>query len=172
MPLVRAGILLSSHGVHGLAKFACTSDNPDWLAARDVYLLADPSTFQYYQVRLNQVRPHGDCFYGKLDIFDAPEPIKMHNGWELLFFAQCGVLPRAEDEVYYFELTGLEVRNASGSVLGVVCDVIDSGAHILLSIDTLPDRLIPFTRQYVPTVDLALGYLVTTYPLDESLGDP
>jgi 16S rRNA processing protein RimM len=167
VPLVRVGILLNSHGVHGLAKFACTSDNPQWLTARERYLLTDPATSQCHIVQLEKATmQHDGCFLGKLDVFDAPEPVKLHHGWELLFFARRGEMPREGDEVYYFELPGLQVRNSSGDVIGVVCDVLDSGAHILLGVDTLPSRFIPFTRQYVPTVDLEHGYLVTTYPLD------
>jgi ribosomal 30S subunit maturation factor RimM len=64
------------------------------------------------------------------------------------------------------------VRNIGGAVIGTVSEVIDSGAHLLLGLSTQPDRFIPFTRQFVTLVDLAEGFLVTNYPLDEFVVEP
>jgi hypothetical protein len=46
-------------------------------------------------------------------------------------------------------------------------DVSYSGAHVLLELDTRPPRLIPYIREFVPTVNLEEGWLICTYPLDD-----
>ena len=59
----------------------------------------------------------------------------------------------------------MEVATPEGEVLGTVCQVLDSGAHVVLEI-TGYAQLIPFTREFVPELDLAAGRLTTTYPLE------
>jgi ribosomal 30S subunit maturation factor RimM len=146
---------------------AYATDHPEWLASRKSYLLADPYSCECFPVLLEQIVPRAEHGLVKLDVFDAPEQVKPYHSWELLYFARRGELPREADEVYFFELPGLQVRNAAGDVLGAVDEVLDSGAHILLGLNTLSNRYIPFTLQFVPEVNLEQGYLVTTYPLDE-----
>lgn len=146
---------------------AYATDHPEWLATRKNYLLCDPYSSECLPVLLQQAEPRAEHSLIKLDVFDAPEQVKLFHSWELLYFARRGELPRDAGEVYYFELPGLQVRDSAGTILGVVDQVLDSGAHVLLGLDTLPDRYIPFTRQFVPEIDLQQGYLVTTYPLHE-----
>ena len=72
-----------------------------------------------------------------------------------------------DDEFYHSDLIGLEVVDAGGARLGTVQAVHDHGAGDLLEIrvegakDTM---LLPFTREAVPTVDLAAGRLVADPP--------
>lgn len=172
MPLVCVGILLSSFGVHGQAKFAYSTDHPEWLKRRQSYLLVDPYSHELLPVKLEQAELRPEHFIAKIDAFNAPEAIKPYHAWELLYFAHRGELPREEGEVYYFELPGLEVRDDSGAILGLVSDVTESGAHLLLGLSSRPDRYIPFTRQFVTHVDLAGGFLVTNYPLDDYVVEP
>lgn len=172
MPLVCVGILQSSFGIHGQAKFAYSTDHPEWLKRRKSYLLVDPYSHELLYVQLEQAELRPEHFVAKLDAFNAPETIKPYHAWELLYFARRGELPREAGEVYYFELPGLSVRDASGAVLGTVSEVVESGAHILLEVDALPDRFIPFTKQFVTHVDLAAGYLVTNYPLNDFVEEP
>jgi 16S rRNA processing protein RimM len=172
VPLVCVGILQSSFGIHGEAKFTYATDHPEWLKRRKSYLLVDPYSTELLPVTLEQTELRPEHFIAKLDAFDTPEALKPYHAWELLYFARRGELPREEGEVYYFELAGLEVRDTSGAVIGVVSEVVESGAHLLLELSTLPDRFIPFTKQFVTQVDLAAGFLVTNYPLDEFVVEP
>lgn len=167
MPLVRVGVLQGSFGVKGHARFACCTERPECLALRPRYLLADPVSGECMPVKLTQAKLQQEYFLALLDVFNSPEALKPYGGWELLYCARRGALPREAGEAYCFELPGLEVRDARGAVLGSVDKVVHSGAHWLLQLDTLPTRLIPFTAQFVPEVNLEQGYLVCLYPLDE-----
>jgi len=164
--LVRAGRLLKAHGVRGWVKCEYTTDNPATLGDRPAYLLIDPRTNECLPVNTAAVELHSDYFRIRFQQFTAPEPLKRFAGWELAFPARRGELPREADEVYYFELLGMDVRDAAGQLLGEVVDVGHSGAHVLLELDTHPPRLVPFIREFVPEVNLAEGWLVCTYPLD------
>jgi len=72
-----------------------------------------------------------------------------------------------DDEFYHTDLIGLTVFDTGGAVIGTVRDVMNNGADDLLEV-TSPERsdsaLIPFTREVVPTVDLAAGRIVIDPP--------
>lgn len=72
-----------------------------------------------------------------------------------------------DDEFYYSDLVGLEVRDPGGVVIGKVTAVHNHGAGDFLEI-AAPGRksalLLPFTLATVPTVDVAGGCLVADLP--------
>ncbi|MFO7756940.1 MAG: ribosome maturation factor RimM [Roseovarius sp.] len=72
-----------------------------------------------------------------------------------------------DDEFYHADLIGLEVFDTGGTALGRVRAVLNHGATDLLEIHA-PGRsetvLLPFTREAVPTVDLAAGRIVADPP--------
>ena len=75
------------------------------------------------------------------------------------------VLP--EDEYYHADLIGLEVRDTGGVLLGTVRSVQDYGAGDMLELHgpgLKSTVLLPFTREAVPTVDMAAGRIVVDPP--------
>ncbi len=72
----------------------------------------------------------------------------------------------ADDEFYHADLIGLEVRDAGGALLGRVAAVLNHGAGDLLEVRRQGGAaiLLPFTREIVPTVDLAAGRIVADPP--------
>lgn len=77
-------------------------------------------------------------------------------------------LPELEDdEFYYTDLIGLEVRDTGGTTLGRVKSVQNNGADDLLEIHgpgLKATVLLPFTKTVVPTVDMASGRLIADPP--------
>jgi len=69
-----------------------------------------------------------------------------------------------DDEFYHADLIGLEVVDTGGQVLGRVRAIFDHGAGDILEIVGRDQILLPFTRQVVPTVDLAAGRIVADPP--------
>ena len=73
------------------------------------------------------------------------------------------VLPEPdEDEFYVADLVGMEVRSLEGDVLGRVRSVRDFGAGDLLEVAPAAGESwwLPFTREAVPEVRMADGFLV------------
>ena len=71
-----------------------------------------------------------------------------------------------DDEFYHADLVGLPVHDPGGAEIGRVRAVLEFGAGDILEI-ALPDgrtAMLPFTREAVPTVDLAAGRLVADPP--------
>ncbi|SDJ60534.1 ribosome maturation factor RimM [Aliiruegeria lutimaris] len=72
-----------------------------------------------------------------------------------------------EDEFYHADLIGLEVRDTGGNLLGTVRAVQEFGAGDMLEIHgpgLKTTVLLPFTREAVPTVDIASGRIVADPP--------
>ena len=75
-----------------------------------------------------------------------------------------------DDEFYHADLIGLAVYDTGGGLIVKVRAVYDHGAGDILEIFG-PGRkqtlLLPFTRAFVPTVDLAAGRIIADPPEEE-----
>lgn len=69
-----------------------------------------------------------------------------------------------EEEFYYNDLIGLEVKQqGSEDVIGEVNGVYNFGAGDLLEVkmkETNALEVLPFTKQYVPTINITDGYII------------
>lgn len=88
------------------------------------------------------------------------------NGTRL--FVDRAVLPAPEDEetFYQTDLIGLRAEGEDGTVYGTILAVPDFGAGDLLEIQPPAGSTVylPFTRAYVPVVDIAGGRVVIVPP--------
>jgi 16S rRNA processing protein RimM len=165
MPLARVGLVLSTFGLKGMLKCAYTTDNPQTLSQRSHYLLLDERSGECQRLQVAELQLRAENFLIRFQGHDAPEPLKHLAGMGLYFSAATGQLPREEGEYYYFELAGLEVRLPDGRSLGRVVEVWNNGAGTLIDVEGKARYCLPFSSQYIGTVDLEQGYLVTLYPL-------
>ena len=166
MTLVRVGLVLGTFGVRGFLKCSYTTDHPEWLAAHQRYMLHEERSHECVCLTTAELELHPEHFLIRFAEYSAPEELKRFSGWGLCYSAKSGQLPREAGEVYFFELEGLEVRRPDGTVLGRVVEVWDNGAHAVLDVEGAIKRSIPYQAEYIGEVNLAEGYLVTTYPLD------
>ncbi len=83
----------------------------------------------------------------------------------LLHVPRAVLPPPEDDEYYHADLIGLQARDAGGQPLGRVRAVQDFGAGDVLEIAG-PGGVVyaPFTREAVPHVDLAGGWLTLILP--------
>ena len=94
-------------------------------------------------------------------------------------YADRSALPelKSEDEFYQADLIGLEVRLADGSAAGKVAGIYNFGAGEILEIKVADGgrlEMIPFTRAYVPEVNIKDGYIIVSsvsMQFDEDDGD-
>ena len=77
--------------------------------------------------------------------------------------------PGDEDEFLLADLVGLSVETAAGEAIGTVAAVPNYGGGDLLEIAPAgggPTALLPFTKAFVPLVDVAAGRIVVDAPAD------
>lgn len=93
-----------------------------------------------------------------------------------VFIARSSFPSAGAGEYYWVDLIGLSVVNREGHLLGVVTDLLDTGAHSVLRIER-PDapagaaldaaeRLIPFVAAYIDDVNLAERRITVDWGLD------
>lgn len=68
----------------------------------------------------------------------------------------------SEEEFYHVDLIGLDVKSENSEVIGKVSSIDNFGAGDLLEIKMNSGALevIPFTKQYVPTVSIKDGFII------------
>jgi len=91
-----------------------------------------------------------------------------------LYVPRAALPEPEEDEYYYDNLVGLDVRSLEGGALGTIQAVHNYGAGDILDIRAPEGKdggeiMLPFTREVVPKVNLEAGYMVVNPPpwLDE-----
>lgn len=81
------------------------------------------------------------------------------------FYIDRSVLPELEEEDEYYEadLIGLSVKASSGEITGTVAGLYNFGAGEILEIKVKATgklEMIPFTKEYVPEVNVKDGYII------------
>lgn len=75
--------------------------------------------------------------------------------------------PPAPGEYYWADLIGLAVRNLQGINLGVVSDMMSTGAHDVMVLAGDRERLVPFVKNhFVKNVNLEQGYILVDWDED------
>lgn len=152
-----------AHGIRGDVLVEVRTDEPDERFAVGSVLVTDPADAGPLTVA--DQRWHS----GKLVL--RFEGVSDRNGAEalrnLLLVVDSDDLPPTDDpdEFHDFELVGLAAVGVDGSALGSVVDVVHSAAGEILVLKFQgAERLVPFVREMVPTVDRAGGRVVIDPP--------
>jgi len=72
-----------------------------------------------------------------------------------------------EEEFYVGDLVGLEVCDETGRYIGGVLEILDTPAHEILVVrnnEEPTEHYVPFTREYVPVIDLERRRIVVNLP--------
>lgn len=156
------GAIAGSFGVQGEVRLKSFCAEPTAIA--DYGLLYTEDGSRSFKVKLT--RPVAGGLGALLTGIATKEEADALKGTNL--YADKARLPRLpDDEYYYADLIGLDVRDTGGATLGKVIAVHNHGAGDILEINGpgLPrGLLLPFTLANVPTVDVAAGCLVADLP--------
>jgi 16S rRNA processing protein RimM len=90
-----------------------------------------------------------------------------------LFVARAALPAPDEDEFYHADLVGLEARDSEGRMLGKVAAVHNFGASDVIELTRADGDSVhlAFTRETVPHVRIADGYIIVAVPEDDEAGD-
>ena len=161
------GTIAGTHGVRGEVKMRVLTDDPEHLATiRRVYL-GDAET----QTELKRVRFNKGTALLTLEGITTPEAGAALYGLPVRI-AGSDARPLAEGEYFLFQLIGLRAETEDGTPLGVVTDLIETGAHDVLVIGERPDAteplLVPNHPDFVPEILPQEGRVVVRPPVYES----
>ncbi|MEM9227987.1 MAG: ribosome maturation factor RimM [Pseudomonadota bacterium] len=166
--MICVGAIAGSFGVRGEARIKSFCATPETIADYAPLSLEDGRSFG---VKLGRAVKGG--FAVRLTGIDSKEAADALKGQRL--YAPRERLPNLpDDEYYHADLIGLAVIDTGGQALGRVKAIHDHGAGDLLEVTGPHIRgsaMLPFTKDAVPTVDVARGRLIADPP-DGVLPEP
>jgi len=160
--LICVGALAGAFGVKGEVRLKSFTATPEDIA--EYAPLASEDDTRRFEVTLTGQT--GNALTAWLSGIDTKEQADALRGTRL-YVPRARLPGLPDDEFYHADLIGLEVFDAGGRPLGRVRAVLNHGATDLLELhspgqsDTM---LLPFTKEIVPTVDLAAGRIVADPP--------
>jgi 16S rRNA processing protein RimM len=125
------GRVLRPHGVRGELRLQALTGFPERMRRLDVIFLGtDPEAHDdLAEYRVTRIRPEKQAFWlAHLDgITDRDAADRLRGQYVLVSLADA--IPLEDDEVYLFQVIGLEVRTVEGEALGVVAEILETGAN-------------------------------------------
>jgi len=151
------GKILRAHGVRGEVRVLPHTDNPkrfSWLD--EVYVdERDPKP-----IAIEGVRFHKELVLLKLVGYDFRDQTDTLKG-EMLLVPMENAIPLEDGEYFLFQLLGLDVYTDEDQHLGVLKDVIETGANNVFVVngEGKKDILLPDTKEVVTEIDFDNGRL-------------
>jgi 16S rRNA processing protein RimM len=149
------GEVLRPHGIRGELRVRLLTDYPERITKLNkIYLGVGPESRKISQHEVEQMRMNKD--YGLLKL----KGIKDRSQADVLrdLYVMVGIedaVPLEDDEIYLFQLIGMRVELEDGSELGIVKDVIETGANDVYIVDSPQhgEVLIPITPETLLETD-------------------
>jgi 16S rRNA processing protein RimM len=152
------GTILAPHGVRGEFKVRLQTDDPAHLLTIKRLYLGDETTPR----TVLGARLHAGNALIRLQGISTPETVERFRGTPLRIRGTDS-RPLAVDEYFLYQMIGLEVFDESGTRLGQVTDLIETGANNVLVIapdDGGMDILLPSHPDVIIDMDPAAGRIV------------
>ncbi len=156
--------MIGAQGLKGAVKVKLFTETPEALPTYGPLRDARGRTYEITAYRPGKPGEAVISFSGITDRASA-EALK---GVEL-FVAREALPATAEEEFYHADLIGLETQDSEGRMFGKVAAIHNYGAGDVMEI-ARPDGdsiLLAFTRETVPTIDIAGGRIVVAVPEDD-----
>jgi 16S rRNA processing protein RimM len=160
--MICVGAIAGAYGVHGEVRLK--SFTADAEAIADYAPLVTGDGAMEFTVTLVGVVKNGLSV--RLSGIGTKEQADALKGVQL-YVPRARLPDTDDDEYYYTDLVGLEVRDTGGTLLGTVKSVQNHGATDLLEIQGAALKstvLLPFTHAAVPTVDISAGRIIADPP--------
>jgi 16S rRNA processing protein RimM len=173
-------IIGAAHGVRGAVKAKCFAENIADLAAYGP--LRDG---QGQEFKITSAKPDKIGARLTLDGVHSREAAEALRGTALFLAREKLPALNDADDFYHADLIGLSVMDVAGEPLGKVAGVHNFGAGDLLEI--APDEnnqehnqehnqeksaFYPFTKEIVPQIDIAAGFLTLVPPIEDEARPP
>lgn len=156
------------YGIKGWLKLTPYTDNPEGIFDYDSLLVQ--LSGQWQELNVAQWRRHNSGLVFKFDAVDDRDQAQQYVNAEIAVLEEH--LPELdEDEFYWRELIGLEVKSESGYQMGQVTDLLETGSNDCLVVKAKPndafgktERLIPFiAEQVIKEVDQSSKTIVVDW---------
>ncbi|WP_438851551.1 ribosome maturation factor RimM [Brevundimonas nasdae] len=168
--LILVGQIGGGFGVRGEVRVTAFTADPLALTAYGPLLRADGSV----ALTLTSTRPDKNGVVGRAKEIATKEEADALRGLKLHVPRDRFPEPD-EDEFYLADLIGVQARGTDGAVMGQVKSVQNFGADDMLEIAPAtggPTWYLPFTKEAVPELHLADGWLLAVPPNEVGEREP
>ncbi|MGL5531787.1 MAG: ribosome maturation factor RimM [Culicoidibacterales bacterium] len=158
MEYVRVGKIVNTHGIRGEVKIMASTDfaSERFKKGSTLYIFDSKNELvETVTVKSHRVHKNMD-----LVLFEGLENINLVERFKTMVvkFAKDqkeDVL--AEDEFYYEDIIGCEAFTTAGESIGVVADILETGANDVWVIKRKGQNnvLVPYVDQFVESIDVA-----------------
>jgi 16S rRNA processing protein RimM len=164
---LRVGRLVKAHGLKGAIKLELYTDSPDQrFTPGQVLELQVPENSEWFgkSIKVIELRFYNQSPVLFLEGIDDRSKAETLIKAILLIETDVDALPEEPEAWYDHQLVGLKALVGS-EVVGTVARVDHLPAQDLLAIETANGEvLVPFVKQIVPEVNVALGQVTLTPP--------
>ena len=163
------GAIVGVHGIKGEVKVKSFTEIPDDI---DQYGTLYDKDNNPYQIKV--IGHSKELLRVKIKGVEDRNQAEALKGTEL--FVDRDILPdlNDEDEFYHADLIGLNVKLlSSDEIVGTIGGIYNFGAGDVLEIK-LPSQkseMIPFTKAYVPEINIKDGYIIVETPVLNFISD-
>jgi 16S rRNA processing protein RimM len=159
---VLLGHISGVHGIKGWVKIHSDTEPRDAIFDYQPWQVGEEKQI----VRVISGRIQGKYLVAELEGVSDRDSAESLAGQQIVVFREQ--LPKLRDNQFYWsELIGLNVTSAAGQELGVVREMIATGANDVMLVQGDRERLIPFIHGvYVSEVDLAARRMVVNWDPD------
>lgn len=154
----QVGAIASVHGIKGEVKVFPTTDEPTKFKKLKSVILKTEK--EEREIALQSVRFFKNMVIVKFQGIESPEDAQKYRG-ATLWIAREQAVPLRENEYYRADLIGLTVVTEDGEELGILTDILETGANDVYEV-TLSDKktaLFPAIRECIKEVDVEKGYI-------------
>ncbi|MBQ9233146.1 MAG: 16S rRNA processing protein RimM [Lachnospiraceae bacterium] len=151
--IFRIGVITSTHGLKGEVKvFPTTDDVGRFKKLKKCFIRTKDKDIE---VEKNTCKFFKNMVILSFKEFNNINDIEKYKGCDL-YVTRENAVPLKEDEFYISDIIGAEVFEENGNKLGVLSDVLKTGANDVFVVK-LPDKkevLIPVVKEFVPDMDV------------------
>ena len=155
-PYLRVGVISSTHGLKGEVKVFPTTDDPQrFRKLKKVFLDTEK---EYLPLTIAGVRFFKNQVILQFKEFQDINEVERYRGRDLLIERDQAV-PLGENENFIVDLIDLEVFDDTDKRLGVLTDVLQTGANDVYVVDTQEygEVLLPAIRECILEVHIEAG---------------
>jgi 16S rRNA processing protein RimM len=162
--LVLVGRVAKPQGRHGEVAVVPFSDRPDRFPTLRRAFVEAPGG-EARELRVLRCWPHKGRFVLEIEGVSSIDEAEKLRGLELRI-AEEDLATLPEGSFYYHQLMGLRVEDEAGAEMGVVDEVMETGAEnrVLVVRGAEGETLLPFAAGFVKAVDLSRGRILAKRP--------
>lgn len=147
--MVKVATIINTHGLKGECKLYLYTDDPKHRFKKGRQLQLDTQdvlTVESFRIQ----KGFGYVKFAEISSIEQAESLKKKHLW-----ISEDDLPKLEEgHYYYYELMHCNVYNTKNESLGVVSDILETGANIVLRVSKGKDSfLVPYVPAFIQSVN-------------------